>query len=64
METKVKHYDLRISPLEFILKNNIPFAEGNVIKYVCRWKQKGGIDDLRKAIDYLEKLIEHEVRND
>lgn len=50
----------KIIPLDFILANNIPFVEANVIKYVCRWRDKNGIEDLKKAISYLEKLIKHE----
>jgi hypothetical protein len=34
------------------------FLTGNVIKYISRWRQKGGVDDLRKAKHYIEKLIE------
>lgn len=55
------HYmKYKIIPLDFILANNIPFVEGNVIKYVCRWKDKNGVEDLKKAISYLEKLIKKE----
>lgn len=50
----------KIIPLDFILANNIPFVEGNVIKYVCRWKDKNGVEDLKKAMSYLEKLIKKE----
>lgn len=50
----------KIIPLDFILANNIPFVEANVIKYVCRWKDKNGVEDLKKAVSYLEKLIKHE----
>lgn len=32
---------------------------GNVIKYICRWKEKNGIEDLRKAQWYLERLIKN-----
>lgn len=49
-----------IQPLEFIVRNNIPFLEGNVIKYVVRWKDKAGIEDLKKARHYLDMLIELE----
>jgi hypothetical protein len=55
------HYKtLKIQPTEFIHENNIPFIEGNVIKYVCRHRNKNGKEDLLKAIDYLNKLIELE----
>lgn len=47
-----------IQPWDYIAANNIGYFEGNIIKYVSRWKQKGGVDDLRKAQHYLEKLIE------
>lgn len=47
-----------IQPIEFITINNLPFIEGNVIKYICRWKEKGGVDDLNKAIHYIELLKE------
>jgi hypothetical protein len=38
----------------------LPFAEGNVVKYVCRHKHKGGRDDIKKAIHYLEMIIERD----
>lgn len=53
------HYkNLVIQPVEFITKNNIGFLEGCVIKRVCRYKNKNGIEDLQKAIHELELLIE------
>ena len=42
--------------------NNIPFLEGNVIKYVTRWRNKNGIADLEKAKHYIELLIELESK--
>lgn len=55
------HYRSRsIQPIEFILENEIGFCEGNVIKYVTRWKDKGGVADLKKARHYLDFLIERE----
>jgi hypothetical protein len=55
----VKHYkNLPAEPWDFIYANKLDFFEGNVIKYICRWRHKGGITDLRKAITYIEKLIE------
>lgn len=51
-----------IQPIEYIYSNNIPFAEGSVIKYVTRWRDKGGVNDLKKAIHFLELLIELEER--
>jgi len=53
------HYkDFKIQPVQFIHDNNIGYIEGNVIKYVCRWQHKNGIEDLNKAIHYLELLKE------
>ena len=53
------HYKaLAIQPVEYIYKNGIGYFEGNVIKYVTRWKEKGGIADLEKAKHYIELLID------
>jgi len=53
------HYKkYKIQPVEFIIKNNIGFVEGNIIKYVLRFKDKGGIADLEKAKHYIELLID------
>jgi hypothetical protein len=53
------HYaKLKIQPVDYILENNIGFCEGCVIKYVTRWKDKGGIEDLKKARHFLDILIE------
>lgn len=55
------HYKvMAIQPFEYIHKNRIGFAEGCVIKYVSRWKEKGGVEDLRKARHFLDLLIEAE----
>ena len=56
-----KHYkEKEIQPWDYIYANNLGYFEGNCVKYVSRWKDKGGIADLQKAIHYLEKLIELE----
>lgn len=52
------HYRKPIQPWDFIALNGIGYLEGNVIKYVSRWKDKNGVEDLRKARHYLDKLIE------
>jgi hypothetical protein len=53
------HYkDFAIQPAEFCARNGIPFLEGNVIKYVTRHRQKNGAEDIRKAIHYLELILE------
>lgn len=54
------HYTKQaIQPIEYIWANNIGFSEGNVIKYLTRWKDKGGIKDLKKAHHHIALLIEH-----
>ena len=56
------HYkSLKIQPLEYALQNNLVIWEHAVVKYVSRWKTKGGIEDLRKARHYIDILIEREV---
>lgn len=53
------HYtNENIQPWDFIIANEIPYLEGNIIKYICRWRSKGGLTDLAKAQHYIEKLIE------
>lgn len=47
-----------IQPWDFIVANQMGYLEGNVVKYVCRWKNKNGLQDLLKARHYLDKLIE------
>ena len=55
------HYLVTIQPWDYIAANNLGYFEGNVVKYVSRWRDKGGIDDLRKAKHYIDKLIEIET---
>jgi hypothetical protein len=53
------HYAVKaIQPWDYIIANDLGYLEGNVVKYVSRWKDKGGIEDLKKAQHYLQKLIE------
>jgi hypothetical protein len=55
------HYkDLPIQPVQYIHANGVGYFEGNVIKYVTRWRAKNGVEDLRKARHYLDLLIELE----
>ena len=54
------HYNTPISPIEYIMANGLDFCEGNVVKYVSRWRDKGGTDDLIKAIEYLQFLLDEE----
>jgi hypothetical protein len=55
------HYKNKaIQPWDYIASNNLGYLEGCVIKYVSRYKEKGGIQDLQKAAHYLQKLMEVE----
>jgi hypothetical protein len=55
------HYkDKAIQPIIYIHANNLGFCEGNVVKYITRWREKNGIADLEKAKHYIELLIEME----
>ena len=55
------HYrDKGIQPIIYIHANELGFCEGNVVKYVTRWRDKNGIADLEKAKHYIELLIELE----
>ena len=59
------HYKNKaIQPVEYIHANGMGFCEGNVVKYISRWKEKGGLQDLEKARHYLDILIQLESRND
>ena len=57
------HYkNMKIQPAHFINENKLLFAEGNAIKYICRHSQKGGIQDIDKAIHYLEMVKERDYK--
>lgn len=56
------HYQTAIEPIDFILANGLPFCEGNVVKYITRWRAKGGVEDLKKARQYIDFLIENEAK--
>ena len=63
LETQIagQHYkNQNIQPIEYILENELPFIEGNIVKYITRWREKGGIEDLKKVKHYVEILMEHE----
>ena len=56
-----KHYqNMKIQPAEFINENKLLFAEGNAIKYICRHSIKGKEEDVKKAIHYLEMILERD----
>lgn len=57
------HYKgMKIQPVEFIVANNIPFLEGCIIKRICRWRNKDGIQDLQKIKHEIDLLIELESK--
>jgi len=56
------HYQTKIQPWDFIVANNLGYLEGNIVKYISRYKKKNGLEDLYKAQQYLDKLIE--ITND
>lgn len=63
-----EHYDMEIQPIEVMEKTFTPeefrgFLKGNILKYVMRYQSKGGVDDLRKIEDYLDRLVEFEERH-
>ena len=57
-ETGMEVIDV-IEAFTFDLKGIEATDTGNVIKYICRWKKKNGLQDLKKAMGYLNHLIEH-----
>ena len=47
------HYkDKGIQPIQYTMQNKLSFCEGNVVKYISRYKNKNGIEDLAKVIHY------------
>ena len=58
-----EHYTQGIEMWEYSYSHNLSFFEGNIIKYVTRWKHKGGLQDLKKAKAYLDKLIENNEKS-
>jgi hypothetical protein len=63
LETEIggNHYrQFSIQPIEFIQKNKLDFLQGCIIKYICRFRQKNGQEDLLKAKHYIDLLLELE----
>ena len=57
-----EHYTKGIEMWEYAYSQNLDFFEGNIIKYVTRWRHKNGMEDLLKARQYLNKLIENNLK--
>ena len=54
------HYkDMPMQPIEYILANELGFCEGNIVKYITRYKAKGGAEDVKKVIHYAQILLEN-----
>jgi len=51
---------MKIQPIEYIHRNGLGFIEGCVVKYISRWRNKNGVEDLRKARHFIDLLIEME----
>jgi hypothetical protein len=56
------HYrNKAIQPIQYIMANKLPFCEGNIVKYITRWREKGGVEDIRKIKEYCDFLIKEEI---
>ena len=57
------HYKgMAIQPIQYIQANKLTYIEGNIVKYISRWREKNGIEDLLKIKHYVEFLIEEETK--
>ena len=61
---KPQHYNQpgAVEPIDFIVSNSLDFLEGNVVKYIARYKHKNGLQDLLKAQEYMRRLVVREQR--
>lgn len=58
------HYSkLKIQPMQYALENGLNYGQSNAIKYITRYKDKNGKQDLEKAIHCLQLLMEYEYGN-
>ena len=63
MQVGGDHYkQYKIQPVEYAMANKLNYCQANAIKYVTRYRDKGGVEDLRKAIHNIEILIELESK--
>ena len=58
MQSPSHYKDTRL--MDLLIDRQVPFAEGNIMKYVFRWREKDGLRDLHKAKIYLDALIAYE----
>lgn len=59
-----KHYESKITPVEYIVANGLDFLRGNIVKYVSRDKRKNGAEDIRKAIHYCQMILKYEYNEE
>ena len=59
---KPSYYGTGLDVIEFCLRNNLTFMQGNVIKYVTRYKEKNGKEDLLKAKEYIDRIIKENYK--
>ncbi len=67
LDTQVggSHYkDMKIQPVEYIHANGMPYMDGNVVKYISRHRNKNGAEDVRKAIQYCQMILQMEYGED
>jgi hypothetical protein len=67
LDTQVggSHYkDMKIQPVEYIHANAMPYMDGNVVKYISRHRNKNGAEDVRKAIQYCQMILQMEYGED
>lgn len=58
---KPEHYgDSGIDVIDFCQSNNLDFMQGNVVKYITRYRKKNGLEDVRKAVEYINRILADE----
>ena len=63
-KTKPSYYGTGLDVIDFCQKNNLDFMQGNVIKYVTRYKEKNGKEDLLKAKEYIDRIIKENYKEE
>ena len=59
LEVGGSHYDMPYPPIRLIEELDLPFAEGCILKYLVRYKQKNGLEDLKKALSYIDLILKY-----
>ena len=54
------YYGTGLDVIDFCQKNNLDFMQGNVIKYITRYRKKNGLEDIRKAVEYINRILANE----